>query len=265
MKTIKLSLFSLALTAVLFSCRTTHKTTENKQKQTVVKEEVTHKKHWTYTGDTAPKYWSHLSEKYFACDGKAQSPINISEKELVATADNKLQVNYKNTGVKIENNGHTLEFVVSPENTLNFNGKTYELKQFHMHTPSEHTVNNKHFPLEMHFVNKADDGTYAVISVLFKEGKASPFLAKFLKNFPKTKGEYEGEGKFDFNEVLPNTNHYYHYKGSFTTPPCTEAVEWIILKEHPTASKEQMETLHKIMGDNFRPVQALNGRKIEEQ
>ena len=256
MKTVKLSLLSLILLSILYSCKTTKATTQEQQ-------ETAHKKHWTYTGNTAPKYWSNLSEKYFACKGKAQSPIDIESQDLIPTKANNLQVNYKETPVEIENNGHTEEFVVSDGNDMIFNGKTYHLKQFHMHTPSEHTVNNKHFPLELHFVNKADDGTYAVISVLFKEGKASPFLAKYQSHFPKTKGEYESEGKLNLNEVLPSLEHYYHYKGSFTTPPCTEAVEWIILKDHPTASKEQLKTLHQLMGDNYRPVQPINSRKIE--
>lgn len=260
MKTIKLGLIYFSLFSVLVSCKTTQKTTDNNQKET-----ENHQKHWTYTGDTAPKNWSHLSNQYLTCEGKAQSPINIDSKDPVHNKVNNLQVNYKNTDVVIENNGHTEEFIVSKGNTLNLNGKTYSLKQFHLHTPSEHTINNQHFPLEAHFVNQANDGTYAVISVLYKEGKASPFFANYLNKFPKTEGEYNGEGKLDFKDVLPSTEHFYHYKGSFTTPPCTEAVDWIILKEHPTASKKQIETLHKIMGDNFRPVQQLNDRKIEEQ
>ena len=44
--------------------------------------------------------------------------------------------------------------------------KSYALLQFHLHAPSEHTVDGKHLPMEMHFVHQAEDGALAVIGVL---------------------------------------------------------------------------------------------------
>lgn len=258
MKTAKITLI-LAILLIANSCAT------KKNTHTATHEEKNEHKHWTYTGETAPKYWSHIKETYFACDGNAQSPINIDTKTAVSSSTNNLELNYNNSNVDVINNGHTEEFLISKGNTLTFNNKVYELKQFHMHTPSEHTVNGKHFPLELHFVNKAKDDTYAVISLLVSEGKESPLLAKYLQNFPKEEGEFANNDMLNITTVLPSTTHFYNYKGSFTTPPCTEAVEWIILKEHITASKMQIEKLHAIMGDNYRPVQALNNRKITVQ
>jgi len=267
MKT-KLFIFGLASVLSLNSCRKTPKETVKEEKTVVkehVKEEKHHNKHWSYEGETAPEHWSSISDKNLACAGNAQSPINIQDAKKAAK-ENKLAINYKSSDLRIVNNGHTEEFVISDGNTLSFNGKEYKLKQFHMHTLSEHTVNGEHFPLEIHFVNKAADGTFAVISILYKEGEKSAFLDKYLGNFPTEKGkEYKEEGKLDILSVLPKTDHYYHYKGSFTTPPCTEVVEWVVLKESPTASKEQLEKLHQLMGDNYRPTQALNDRVIEIQ
>ena len=65
--------------------------------------------------------------------------------------------------------------------------------------------------------------------------------------------------------MLFYVKNFYHYNGSFTTPPCTEIVEWIILKDYKEASKEQLDKLHHLLHDNYRPVQDLNGRKVDFQ
>jgi len=260
MKILKFLLIVIII-GTIFSCKTQQKVAKQKES----KHEVDHS-HWAYAGENNPSNWSHIKDEYVACDGHSQSPIDIKDAMAVQPEKkNNLNLNYRKSSIDILNNGHTEEFVISKGNSLQFNGKTYQLKQFHMHTLSEHTVNGKHFPLEIHFVNKADDNTYAVISVLVKEGEESTFLNTYLGHFPKHEGEYKQDGELEIMTVLPNTDHYYHYKGSFTTPPCTEVVEWIVLKEHPTASKEQLETLHKLMHDNYRPLQALNTRVIDTQ
>lgn len=251
---------------IFFTACKKEKSAENKNKPQEQETHQKHQEHWSYTGENNPKNWSHIKEEYVACDGNSQSPIDINSTAAIhLEKNNEFVLNYSKSTIEILNNGHTEEFIISKGNTLKFNGKTYELKQFHMHTLSEHTVDGKHFPLEIHFVNKAEDNTYAVISVLVKEGETSPFLATYLDKFPDHEGKYTEEGKFNITDVLPNVEHFYHYKGSFTTPPCTEEVEWIVLKENPTASKEQLEKLHKLMHDNYRPTQELNGRKIDNQ
>ncbi len=259
MKLINFSIIAVT-TVFLFSCRTL------KKAETKHHNENTHTTHWGYKGENDPAHWSNIKDDYLACSGNSQSPINI-EKKLAKkhTGKNNLQLNYMKSILDILNNGHTEEFVISKGNSLVFNNKTYQLKQFHMHTLSEHTVNGDHFPLEIHFVNKAEDGTYAVLSILLKEGKESLFLGKYLAKFPKTKGEYKSNEVIDINSVIPNTEHYYHYKGSFTTPPCTEVVDWIILQDNPTASKKQLTILHNLMHDNYRPIQKLNERVINFQ
>lgn len=260
MKIIKFTIV-FAVISLFISCKTNQKTTTHKETTTAQHKEH-HKKHWSYVGETNPGHWSNISEKYKACSGKKQSPIDIEDAQVVTKKQpNVLKVNFGKTKTDIINNGHTIEFTVDKGNYLSFNGKKYELKQFHMHSLSEHMLNHKHFPLELHFVSKADDGTYAVIAVFFKEGKASPFFTKFLDKLPVKEGEvYKSNSLFKLNDVLADTNHFYHYNGSFTTPPCTEIVEWILLKEPKTASKEQLDKLHNLLKDNYRPIQPLNGR-----
>ncbi len=65
--------------------------------------------------------------------------------------------------------------------TLTTGRNTYLLKQFHFHSPSEHTVNGKHFPMEVHFVHQSADGNFAVVGALFEEGPANANLAQLIK------------------------------------------------------------------------------------
>ncbi len=71
-----------------------------------------------------------------------------------AVKGKQLAYRYNVADYKVENNGHTLQ--ATPQGkaqTIVINGKTYTLKQFHFHTPSEHTFKGKHFPMEAHFVH----------------------------------------------------------------------------------------------------------------
>lgn len=53
---------------------------------------------------------------------------------------------------KFENLGTTVEVIAN--GTTEFGNKTFNLKQFHFHSPSEHRINEEHFPLEMHMVHQ---------------------------------------------------------------------------------------------------------------
>lgn len=48
------------------------------------------------------------------------------------------------------------------------NGKVFELKQFHHHSPSEHTVDGEYFPLEVHFVHEAE-GRLNSVAIIVKD------------------------------------------------------------------------------------------------
>ncbi len=237
-----------------------------KQEVTSHTEHTTTHKHWGYSADVGPSHWSMLNEKFHMCsDGKEQSPINV-----VATEDTELtplSINYAQGSKSIINNGHTVQVNIKDGDTLIINGETYTLKQFHFHTPSENHINGKSFPLEAHFVHATKDGKLTVIAVMFQEGTANPTLNKIIKTFPLEKNK---ETKLEFSKeyldvVMPPKRDYYHFMGSLTTPPCSEQVNWFVLKQPQTASKEQIEAIHKEIGmDNNRPIQASNGRSIEK-
>jgi carbonic anhydrase len=77
-------------------------------------------------------------------------------------------------------------------------------------------------------------------------------------------GSIGKEIRIDPQDILPDdTAHYYHYVGSLTTPPCSENVQWYLLKTPSTASKDQIEAFRKYYVDNERPVQELHDRHVE--
>ena len=220
--------------------------------------------HWTYKEDEhGPTNWKNLCNGFSDCGGEVQSPINFITNEIVNDSNSTaLAINYFATPVNIANNGHTIQFNVLGNNTITIAEKEYKLLQFHYHSESEHTINGNHFPLEVHFVNKYSENDYSVIGVMLEEGKINELFTKYLPCFPESKGEYSSEKVLDLKKLLPNNLSYYNYNGSLTTPPCSEVVNWFVLKNRIEASYEQIEKFAKILHGNNRPVMPLNGRKI---
>ncbi len=223
-------------------------------------------KHWGYSGDVAPANWGKLDEKFKMCaEGKTQMPIDIKPTKDIDLP--KLDLKYGANSKSVVNNGHTVQVNMNSGDTLTIDGRIYELKQFHFHTPSENHIKGKSFPLEAHFVHATKDGKLAVIAVLFKEGAMNPTLAKIIKAFPLQKDKpVKLELSKEYIDVLmPPKHDYYKTMGSLTTPPCSEGVTWIIFKNPQTASKAQIEAIHKeINQNNNRPIQPTNGREIYE-
>jgi len=219
--------------------------------------------HWGYGGEGAPKNWGHLDPQFAACaGGKAQSPIDVARS---TKGDLKpLAFDYRGGPAEILNNGHTIQVNYPPGSTLTAGGRRFELKQFHFHAPSENTFNGRHFPLEGHLVHADKDGKLAVVAVMFSEGPANPLLAALWKAMPAKEGEKKTlVGPRSALQMLPAERDYYQFAGSLTTPPCTEGVLWLLIKQPATASKAQVEAFTKTMGfANNRPVQPLNARQV---
>ena len=224
---------------------------------------------FSYNGDTGPAYWWELDGEWAACAGDsvdaAQSPINISKTKFDKSLKKLELVTYPTT-IDIFNNGHTIEQRYEDTgSTIYFNGVSYELAQFHFHTLSEHVVDSRHALMEMHLVFSEPGGTNLVIGQLFGPARGNnQFIQKLIDaGLPQKDGdETITTDLIDVGDGLVNTNSYYTYSGSLTTPPCSEVVTWVVLKKHGVLSKEQFQAFRKILGNNFRPVQDQNGREV---
>lgn len=222
--------------------------------------------HWGYTGHESPEHWAALSPKFAICsEGKSQSPVDI-----VNTVDGKLapiHINYQPSQVEIVNNGHTIQVDFKEgNNSMEMNGTTYTLKQFHFHVPSENKIKGKSFPLESHFVHTDQNGNLAVLGVLYVVSNENKHLAPIWNNFPQTAGKkYQLTQPFDPSNLIPKKRDYYRFSGSLTTPPCSEGVKWLVLKQYDNISQSQVDAFSAVMkGHNSRPVQPINARVIVE-
>jgi carbonic anhydrase len=221
------------------------------------------KGHWDYSGHEGPKNWGKLDPKYAICSsGKNQSPINLAN--MVESDLSPITINYPSGGNEILNNGHTIQVNFKPGSTIVANGHTFELKQFHFHSPSENTIEDNTYPMEAHFVHADKNGNLAVIAVMFKTGQKNEALEKAWVFMPENAGEKQMLSiPVNAKTLLPYKLDYYRFNGSLTTPPCSEGVLWIVMKYFQTASKAQIDKFTKTMGrPNNRPVQPANARAI---
>ena len=218
--------------------------------------------HWEYDGKQGPEHWGELTQEYAACaEGKNQSPIDLVADVHADLAP--LNFDYHQPGIVEElDTGHSIQENARPGNFLTFLGERFELKQFHFHSPSEHLVGGKSFPLEVHLVHKSEVGELAVVGLLFDEGDQNPILEK-LPLFRAARGADAAADPVDFNEIIPERDRYFLYNGSLTTPPCSEGVSWVVIKQPIKASAEQIQLLHDVVGtDNNRPIQPHNSRLV---
>jgi carbonic anhydrase len=224
-----------------------------------------HEKHWTYEGEGGPKEWGDLKDEFSTCKiGQHQSPIDIKKAE--AGKKHYLDFNYVSSPLKIINNGHTIQANYAPGSSISLDGgKKYELLQFHFHTPSEHTVGGKSYPLEVHLVHKNAEGKLAVVGIFLKPGKKNDFIQTLWDNLPDKVGEEKVVDSVQINatDLVPHDVSHHHYAGSLTTPPCTEGVSWTVMTTPIEASKEQIAKYKSLFKISARPVQPLHGRKIE--
>ncbi len=217
---------------------------------------------WSYSGEAGPDKWAKLTPEYATCAGKNQSPVNLSG---FTKADLKpIKFSYKTDNDEILNNGHTIQVNLPAGSSIAVDGTQFDLKQFHFHAPSENLIDGKSYPLEAHLVHADKDGNLAVVAVMFKEGKANKALAKAWAQLPEKEGEKLNlTASLSATELLPVTRAYYSFSGSLTTPPCSEGVRWLVIKQPMTASQSQIEAFaHAVHHENNRPVQAINARAI---
>jgi carbonic anhydrase len=220
--------------------------------------------HWTYEGSQGPEYWGDLDPAFVTCKlGRRQSPINIMN-TMGNLSLGPLIIKYQKCDVGVINNGHTIQANYEKGSTLVYGGRTYELAQFHFHSPSEHLVRATQYDMEAHLVHKDPSGRIAVIGVLMTEGMEHPTIADLWRLTPASEGKSDRTVVVNANDLLPVDGHFYAYDGSLTTPPCSEDVSWILMKEPIEVSREQIETFVATIGRNARPIQPLNERDVEE-
>lgn len=219
---------------------------------------------WGYSGKLGPEYWHTLCD-WFSVGAKYpyQSPINLSKNLITSVLTNgAVTFCYKKEEFTEKEFKNTFHFV-SPntESYVVFEDENYYLTDIHFHTPSEHTFDGAHCPLEFHLVHMNNLGDNLVVACLFT-------ITTDENKFSKKQGAVEWNSETHqqwFNPMvfLPEQKSYFHYLGSLTTPPTKGPVHWFVFDTVQKMDRDFFEGMDEgLLPFNNRPVQSLNGRKI---
>ncbi|XP_046906735.1 carbonic anhydrase XVb isoform X2 [Hypomesus transpacificus] len=252
--------------------------------------------------------WPTIATKY--CNGSSQSPIDIvsasakGDSKLTSFTFTKFGDNSSMTHIK--NKGKTVQVELASGVQVSGGGltETYDSLQFHLHwgngsssLGSEHTVDGKRFPMELHIVNVKSslnkNTTLAVqdpaglaalgffIEAASGNGTGTPASWKTLTSYLTTitkNGDISNiTSGISLDDLLTGVDRtkYYRYQGSLTTPNCNEAVVWTVFKDTIKISQDLINqfytTVHidntstTLMVNTFRGIQPTNGRVVTTQ
>ena len=173
-----------------------------------------------------------------------------------------MDIRYQPIPLTILNNGHTIQVNAIAGNLIQLDGEEFELLQFHFHHPSEHTLEDEPFPMEMHFVHANAKGELAVLGIFLREGTENTVLRSVWKAMPSKEAETTTvpDEQVDIAQLLPRDLGTFRYFGSLTTPPCSEIVKWIVFQDPIEVSSAQVDQFRDVFPLNARPTQPLNRR-----
>jgi carbonic anhydrase len=225
---------------------------------------IHHSEHWSYEGENGAANWGKINPAWSKCaTGNRQSPIDIRNGMKVELEP--IAFDYHPVGFNVVDNGHTIQVTVAGGNFLTVMNRQYELLQFHFHRPSEERINGKGTEMVVHLVHKDSEGKLAVLAVLIERGKQQSVIQTIWNNLPLEKNDVvEPTIALDLMEILPTRREYFTYMGSLTTPPCSEGVLWMVMKEPIQASPAQLALFSRLYPLNARPIQSTSGRVIKE-
>ncbi|XP_067399613.1 carbonic anhydrase 9-like [Emydura macquarii macquarii] len=247
-------------------------------------------------------HWSYADKAQWKtdfpdCGGQMQSPINIDtnstmysrELQAIVLSGSNLDPSKR---LGLMNNGHTVVLRL-PESLTITDGypQEYRAMQLHFHwgSPqgpgSEHTVDGHRYDGEIHVVYY--NPRYNSIKQAMTQPDGLAVLAAFLQVGPEKNTHYQplleqlhevqetGEettvAGFNIRGLLPsNLDRYYRYRGSLTTPPCYQTVNWTVFNQTVLLSQEQLSVLEttlqgeddEVLQNNFRLPQPLHGRGV---
>ncbi|MCP3144414.1 carbonic anhydrase [Pyxidicoccus xibeiensis] len=223
--------------------------------------------HYGYADTVSPEHWGELPGDAMCATGQQQSPIALVTANAVQQPTAVPAFHYHTSHVHMANTGHTVEFAYDVGSTVTLGANEYKLKQFHFHTPSEHTKNGVQYPLELHLVHTDVNGNAAlVVGVLIQTGATNAALFNAFQHLPKHQGEASAPvgALINASALLPHNKSFFHYAGSLTTPPCSEGLKWYVMKHPIEMSDAQIAAYQRLahLNPGNRPVQPLHGRTV---
>ncbi len=220
---------------------------------------------WGYAGPGAPENWHRIAPAYALCAaGKRQAPIDIRGGIRVDLET--IRFDYRPTRFRITDTGRTVQVDVAEGNAIAVMGRSWQLEHLVFRRPAEERVHGKTYEMSVQLVHRDFAGNLAIVAVLVERGPEHAAIQTLWNHMPLDKGlSVEPPGvAIDLAQLLPERRDYYTYMGSLTTPPCTENVLWMVLKEPIQMSPEQIGIFARLYPHNARPVQPAHGRLVKE-
>ncbi len=145
---------------------------------------------------------------------------------------------------------------------LELDGVRFDLESLHWHTPSEHWIDGRPAPLEVHLVHRNAAGAYAVVGVLSLVGDPDEAIAPafdLIDGFdPGSLGPGAAQcapASMSLRRLLPEAQTTFRYHGSLTTAPFSDGVSWIVLTEPLRASVDQIDRHMSLVSARYPAVQ----------
>jgi carbonic anhydrase len=217
---------------------------------------------WSYDGAAGPAAWGSLKPEYALCGrGQRQSPIDLRGGLPVDLEP--VRFEYQASRFGVIDTGRTLQVNLAPGNHIDIGGRRFALRHIRFHRPAEHRIDGRAFEMTAHLLHEDAQGRIAVVAVLLDAGPALPVVQAVWNHIPLERNEeLSARVSIDPTELLPADRRYYTYMGSLTSPPCTEGVQWVVMRTPVTMAAEQIELFARIYPMNARPLQAAAGRRI---
>lgn len=221
---------------------------------------------WSYAAETAPRFWGKLDARYAMCDqGLSQSPINLADRQSVNTSGLPgLDIAYREMALRLNLTDYDLVGEYPLGSYIKLGDERYEFTHYQFKTPSEHHIGGFAYPMEIQLYHRDGEGRHVVMSIIVQEGDYNEPLQTIINNIPRQRNKLKVFEKLNFNPVqfLPEQKEFYRYMGSLTQPPCSQGVVWMVFKQPIEASIGQLMRINQVLGDNVRPIQAVNGRIV---
>jgi carbonic anhydrase len=204
--------------------------------------------------------------------GTSQSPININTKTLNFCPNINKSFKYLCVATPFVGSGQSFTVQAPQAGYIGIkdgvgngpNIRLYQTAQIHFHAPSEHTINGKSYPLEIHHFFTAlsnEDGTNITLTSQFVNYSTSTYsntnvyaaVLGYLY-YPSDDAnaldfnihtDANGTAQMNRKELFGCTSSrfWYHYRGSATTPPCTEKVDWFVYREPLPIKRSNYEAI----------------------
>ncbi|KAF8687731.1 hypothetical protein HU200_042661 [Digitaria exilis] len=231
---------------------------------------------YVWDAGNGPARWGAIRREWAACSvGRLQSPIGLTDTVAgLVDSPGHLGRSYRPAAASVVNRGHDImvRFNSNPGGVV-IDGVAYRLRQMHWHSPSEHTINGRRYALELHMLHQSGESNrFAVVAQLYKispthRDRTIHRLERYIRRIARRRNHEELiDEVVDPRLALGRSTVYYRYTGSFTSPPCTEGVTWVVGHQVRRVTRRQVRLLRNAVDDgarrNARPLQEANGRSI---